>query len=65
MKSFTKYYKIRLLHKSTRTAFGRIGCCHGADWGGYNFWWFGVKYIIALEVMNGWGEGLEVIEKNL
>lgn len=48
--------KIVFGKKANRTNFGRIGCSHGAKWGGYNNYYYGVKWLIALKVFEGWGE---------
>ena len=41
---------------STRTAWGRIGCSHGASWGGYNNYRYGIKGFVSLGIYEGWGE---------
>jgi hypothetical protein len=50
------HYKFLIGNKSTITAFGRIGCSHGASWGGYNNYRYGIKGIISLAIYKGWGE---------
>lgn len=51
-----KTVRILIGKKSTRTAWRRIGCSHGASWGGYNNYRYGIKGIIAIGIYEGWGE---------
>lgn len=48
--------KIVFGNKAHRTDFGKIGCSHGASWGGYNNYYYGIKGIIALKIYEGWGQ---------
>lgn len=37
------------------TCFGLKGCSHGASWGGYEYYVYGFKWLISLEIMESWG----------
>lgn len=48
-------FKILLGKKSTKTWFGLIGCSHGANYGGYDNYRYGIKGIISIGIYQGWG----------
>ena len=48
--------KIHIGKNSTHTYFGLIGCSHGASWGGYDNYWYGIKGIVSFQIYKGWGE---------
>jgi hypothetical protein len=49
-------FKILIGKKSTKTSFGIIGCSHGASWGGYINYRYGIKGLFAIGYYKGWGE---------
>jgi hypothetical protein len=49
-----KTRKILLGKKSHRTSFGLIGCSHGASYGGYNNYYYGIKGVFAFCIYEGW-----------
>lgn len=54
--SRTRKYSLLFGSKAKYSGFGLKGCSHGMySPGGYNFWVYGVKGMIAFEIYEGWG----------
>ena len=52
-----KTIKLKFGLNAKYSGFGKVGCSHGMySRGGYDFWVYGIKGIIALEINHAWGD---------
>lgn len=51
-----KAIKVVFGNKAKWTYWGLRGCSHGRLPGGFNYWVYGIKGLIALEIKHTWGD---------
>ena len=49
-------FRVRFFLKAKFTHFGLYGCAHGMYSGGYNYWVYGITYILNIEYLVAWGD---------
>lgn len=54
--AYRKRYRLFLGKKSSITAFGLRGMARGMYSGGYTYWVYGIKGIIGLHILEGYGD---------